>query len=114
MEPALNRKQIISTLLWGNVHVENVQLTSAWKAGCDLVENNEDLAEFNPTEKLRALEAQTGADLLNPYGSAPCEDCKDEGEEHTQFQENVTTGSVRGRAHSSVVRVGEHWDQPYA
>ncbi|KAF8330036.1 uncharacterized protein EI90DRAFT_2996770 [Cantharellus anzutake] len=54
----------------GNVQVASVQLVSAWKAGRYLVENDKDLTEFDPAQKLNELESQRGPDLLNPFGSS--------------------------------------------
>ena len=72
----------------GNVHVANVQLASAWRAGHHLVEHDKDLVEFHPVYKFKNLEAQKGTNLLNPFGSASYEDHEDGIEEHTPTQEN--------------------------
>src|SRR5260370_4073375 len=72
----------------GNVHVANVQLASAWRAGHHLVEHDKDLVEFHLAYKFKNLEAQKGANLLNPFGSAAYEDHEDGIEEHTPTQEN--------------------------
>ncbi len=52
-----------------------------------LVEHDDDIVEFSPMEKFKALEAQTGAGLLNPFGLAAYEVHDNKGEEPTQFQE---------------------------
>src|SRR6266481_4310200 len=89
MELVLNRKLIISIQHLGMV-IENVQLALAWKAGQCLVKDDAEIAEFSPMEKFKALEAQIGANLLNPFGSVAYEDHNDEGEEPTQSQETHT------------------------
>ena len=84
MELVLNRKPIISIQhLGGDVCIENVQLALAWKAGQCLVEDDAEIAEFSPMEKFKALEAQIGANLLNPFRSVAYEDRDDKGEEPT-------------------------------
>ncbi len=70
------------------MHVTNVQLASAWRAGCHLVEHDKDLVEFHLTHKLKNLEAQMGTDLLNPFGSVAYEDHDDEVEELTPSHGN--------------------------
>ena len=70
------------------MYVVNIHLSSAWNAGHNLVEQDKDLAEFHLACKFKDLEAQMGADLLNPFGSAAYEDHDDETEELTPSQEN--------------------------
>ncbi len=70
------------------MHVANVQLASTWRAGHHLVEHDKDLVEFHLAYKFKNLEAQKGANLLNPFGSAAYEDHEDGIEEHTPTQEN--------------------------
>ena len=70
------------------MYVANIHLSSAWNAGHNLVEQDKDLAEFHLACKFKDLEAQMGADLLNPFGSAAYEDHDDETEELTPSQEN--------------------------
>ena len=58
--------------------MQNVGLSSAWKLGHILVEQDLDLHSFHPANIFKAMEVDLSIDLLNPFGSNVLDDADED------------------------------------
>ena len=58
--------------------MQNVGLSSAWKLGRILVEQDLDLHSFHPANIFKAMEVDLSIDLLNPFGSNVLDDADED------------------------------------
>ena len=81
----------INTASWkGDVCLSNVDLRSAWMSGRRLVENDPELACFNPRHTFETMESKPNVDLLNPFGTANI----DEEEEEEDMYEGLHSSNI--------------------